>query len=180
MLKGKLVLVAAIPLLWSSFALAQAPAQADPLAQAPAQTDSKEYGEDASEWHTSNCTEYHAIRAAHLAYLEVKLNLTDQQRDLWNKWRQAKLDAATQYRAACIEHQAKEKRLTAVEWEARREKFLTTELHQVQVERPALVALYDALTPEQKILFDEAHRHHPGWGHHRHERHERDGGGARE
>jgi LTXXQ motif family protein len=113
-----------------------------------------------------------------VAYLEVKLNLTDQQRDLWNKWQQAKPDAATQYRAACIEHQATEKRPIAVEWVARRERFLTAELHQAEAERPALLALYDALTPEQKILFDESHRHHPGWGHHRHERHDRDRGGT--
>ncbi len=174
MLKGKLALVAAIPLLWSSFALAQAPAQID----SPAQLDSKESGEDVFEWHTSNCTEHHAIRAAHLAYLEVKLNLTDQQRDLWNKWRQARLEAANQYRAACVEHQAKAKRPTAVEWEARREKFLTAELRQLEAERPALAALYDALTPEQRVLFDASHRPHLAWGHHRHERHERDGWGA--
>lgn len=138
----------ALPLLWAPLALAQ---------DAPA----------GGEWHQKMCTEHYARKTARLAYLEAKLGLTEPQRAVWNKWRQTQLDAADQRRTACLQRQHKEgaARPTAVEREARMEKYLSTRLQQLQASRPALQALYDALTPDQKALFDEAARRHR---HHRH------------
>jgi LTXXQ motif family protein len=164
MLKRKLALVAAVPLLWSSFALAQAPQMGSP------ETDQETAGGQ-----KQRCTEHYAIKAAHLAYLEAKLELTDQQRDLWTKWRQTKLDAATQHRTRCLEPRTEKKRPTVVEREERMEKFLSTKLQLLQAERPALLALYNALTPEQKIIFDESHGRRGSWGRQRHEHREQHG-----
>ena len=144
--------VIALSFLWCPLALAQETPQ----------------GDREGEWHQKMCTERYALKAARLAYLEAKLALTDQQRPAWSKWRQIKLDAAEQRRTACLQHQHKEgANLTAIEREARREKFLSARLAQLQASKPALQALYDALNPEQKALFDQAaahHRHH--WHHH--------------
>lgn len=127
--------------------------------------------QDQGEWHQKMCVERYARNAARLAYLEAKLALTEQQRAAWNKWRQIKLDGAEQRRTACLQHQRKEgANLTAVEREARIEKILSSRLAQLQASRPALQAVYEALSPEQKAVFDraEARRHHRShhWCHH--------------
>jgi periplasmic protein CpxP/Spy len=126
-------------------------------------------GDREGGWHQKMCTERYARKAARLAYLEAKLALTDQQRAAWNKWRQIKLDAAEQRRTTCLQHQHKEgANLTVIEREARLEKFLSNRLAQLQASKPALQALYDALSPEQKATFDRSQTHHHHWRHHGH------------
>jgi hypothetical protein len=51
----------------------------------------------------------------------------------------------------------------ALERNARMQKMLETKLAEMRSERPALEALYQSLTPEQKQVFD--HSDH-GFGHH--------------
>lgn len=162
MLNRKLALLVLAPLFSSSLALAQAPDEKG------SQPDRPGYEKDAAEWRKDACADMYARAAAHLAYLEAKLNLADQQRDAWSNWRQTQLDAANQRRAACLERQShEEKRPTALELEARREKILGAVLQHLQASHPALQALYDALNSEQKATFDEAYRRrfHHRWGH---------------
>jgi len=164
--KHRIALALALPFAAISLALAQ---------EAP--TASGEGGwhhrwENQAEWHQKMCTERYARKAARLAYLEAKLALSEQQRAAWTKWRQTKVDAAEQRRAACLQHQPGEgAKRTALERESRIEKMLSTRLQQLQASRPALQALYDSLSAEQKATFDQAsmrhrsHRHHHhGWG----------------
>ncbi|MGA7325314.1 MAG: Spy/CpxP family protein refolding chaperone [Rhodomicrobium sp.] len=134
--------------------------------------------ENQGEWHKKMCTERYAHNAARLAYLEAKLAVNDQQRTAWSKWRQTKLDAADQRRSACLQRQPGEgSKLTALEREARREKKLSERLQRLQASRPALQALYDSLSAEQKVIFDEASMQHRWHRHHR--RDERGGEGER-
>jgi LTXXQ motif family protein len=135
-------------------------------------SDVDQHQQDRAEWHQKMCTEHYARKASRLAYLEAKLALTEPQRAEFNKWRQIKLDAAGERRTACLQHQHKEgATLTALDREARREKFLSARLAQLQASKPALQALYDSLSPEQKTVFDQAeaghhHRgHRYGWQH---------------
>jgi len=151
MVKHGIAAFLAIPLLCSSLAFAQG---------------AMEYEDkDPSAWHQHFCTERYARKAAHLAYLEAKLNLTDQQKAAWAKWRQAKIDAAEKRRSACLGRDwSRDEHETALDREARIEKWLTTRLQEVQASRPALQALYESLNAEQKVVFDQASR----WrGHHR-------------
>lgn len=127
-------------------------------------------GDSGSAMHQKVCAERYARKAGRFAYLEAKLALTEQQRPAWNKWRQTKLDAAEQRRTACLQHRRKGGvNLNAVEREARREKFLSARLAQLQASKPALQAFYDSLSPEQKAVFDQAearhHPHHHRWRH---------------
>ena len=170
MIKQGIATFLAIPLLGSSLAFAQGAMEYE--------------GKDPSAWHQQFCTERYARKAAHLAYLEAKLNLTDQQKLAWTKWRQGKMDAAEKRRTACLARDwSKDEHETALDREARVEKWLTTRLQELQVARPALLALYEALTPEQKLVFDQASRwhghHHRGEGWHwhgsHHEGHEQSG-----
>ena len=158
MVKRGIVALLAIPLLCSSLAFAQSATEDE--------------GKDPAAWHQHFCTERYARKAAHLAYLEAKLNLTDQQKPAWAKWRQTKIDAAEKWRTACLQHDwSKQENETALDREARVEKWLTARLQELQASRPALQALYDALSPEQKVVFDQTSRwrghHHGGWFGHR-------------
>ena len=157
MVKQGIAALLAIPFLCSSLTFAH---------------DATEYeGKDPAEWHQHFCTERYARKAAHLAYLEAKLNLTDQQKPAWTKWRQTKIDAAEKRRAACLQHDwSKHENETALDREARVEKWLTGRLQDLQASRPALQVLYDSLNPEQKVVFDQASkwrgRHRGGEGPH--------------
>jgi hypothetical protein len=154
MVKQEIAALLALPLLCSSLAFAQSPMEYE--------------GKDPSGWHQHFCTERYARKAAHLAYLEAKLNLTDQQKPTWAKWRQAKIEAAERRRTACLQRDwSRDEHETALDREARIEKWLTARLQELQASRPALQALYEALSPEQKAVFDQASRWH-GWRGHRH------------
>jgi hypothetical protein len=151
MIKQGIATFLAIPLLGSSLAFAQGAMEYE--------------GKDPSAWRQHFCTERYARKAAHFAYLEAKLNLTEQQKPAWAKWRQAKMDAAEKRRATCLQRDwNKDEQETVLDREARVEKWLTARLQELQASRPALQALYDSLSPEQKVVFDQASR----WrGHHR-------------
>jgi hypothetical protein len=159
MVKQGIAAFLAIPFLCSSLAFAE---------------DAMEYeGKDPGAWHQHFCTERYAWKAAHLAYLEAKLNLAEQQKPAWTKWRQTKIDAAEKRRTACLERdRSKDEHETALDREARIEKWLSTRLQELQASRPALQALYEGLSPEQKVVFDQASRwhghHHRGEGLHWH------------
>jgi len=149
----------ALPLLWGPAAFAQ---EGNP-------GDGGHRWHNRGEWQQQRCTDRYARKAAHLAYLEAKLALTDAQRPAWTKWRQTQLDAADQRKSSCLQHQEKKEgeKPTVIEREARAEKWLSARLAQLQASKPALQALYDTLTPEQKAEFDRsAHHGHHGWHHH--------------
>jgi hypothetical protein len=110
------------------------------------------------------CVEEYAHKAGHLAYLEAKLDLNADQKALWAKWSQATIAGADGMRAQCMaQSPASDTNLNALQREAFAETMLTLEVSNLKSARPSLEALYAALTPEQKALFDhqgDEHRHH--------------------
>src|SRR5208337_4308756 len=76
MVKQGIAALLAVPFLCSSLAFAQGAMEYE--------------SKDPGAWHQHFCTERYARKAAHLAYLEAKLNLTEQQKPNWGKWRQTK------------------------------------------------------------------------------------------
>jgi Spy/CpxP family protein refolding chaperone len=167
--KRKLIFLAtAIPLLWGAVAIAQNADQSDGAKAPDEQT--RQMGFQRGEWHKDRCADHYARKAARLAFLEAKLNLIDAQRGVWGKWQQSELDGAAKTRTACLENAPKPgASLTAVERDTLREKRLNAQMQELQASRPALQALYNALTPEQKTIFDTSHGEHfarHGGGHH--------------
>jgi len=145
---------ALFPLVWGAAAMAEAPAPAGDHAAVPLGA------ADEARFHKDSCTERYAYSASHLTYLEAKLDLTDKQRPAWTKWSQWNLDAAGKARAACLSESPKPgATLTALDREAEMEKSLASTLAGLQASRPALQALYEVLTPEQRVIFD----HSTGW-----------------
>lgn len=159
MFKQRLFLVTALAFGLSSFAFAQ-----------DAYRPERQW-EPQSERPQERCAERYARKVARLAYLEARLNLTEQQKPAFAKWRQIKIDTADKRRASCLARQpGRGQNETAVEREARVEKRLSERLQTLQTTRPVLQALYESLSPEQKVVFDQAvargHRHGHRW--HRH------------
>jgi len=122
------------------------------------------------------CMEHYARRAAHVAYLETRLNLTAQQKPLWAKWREALAPGAEKLHAMCMSHAAKpEAHPTIVERAAFFQEIMATKAASLEAAQPALAALYASLTPAQKAILD---RPHGRWGHgHGHHHWQGDGKG---
>jgi hypothetical protein len=146
--------LALFPLL--AFPAQAANSSASPTSAKPAHAD------DQIVWQKKDCSDIGPREAGRVAYLEAKLRLTDKQRAAWATWRQARVEAAAKEQEACIEAAPKEDgRPTTPEREALIEKALTLKLQTLQSTRPALLALYEALTTEQKAIFDTSSAKHP-------------------
>jgi hypothetical protein len=114
-----------------------------------------------------DCSERAARLAGRLAYLEVKLDLTAEQRPLWDKWRQATLDGAMKVRAVCMEKPAAAgARPTVVERAAHLQKMLATMAAAMDAAQPALAEVYQSLNDEQRDIFEKGMR---PWHHHHHD-----------
>jgi Spy/CpxP family protein refolding chaperone len=101
------------------------------------------------------CKRRFAREAGFLAYMGALLELTTQQEPLWDKYHQAMLDSATKLRQVCLDNLATPPwDQTALQRRDRMEKMLTARLDALHATRPALDALYQSLTPEQRAVLD--------------------------
>jgi len=125
---------------------------------------------------TEMCMERYARRAAHIAYLETRLNLNAEQKPLWAKWQAALAPGAEKLHSLCMTHAGKpEMHPTIVERAGFFQEVLATKAASLQAAEPALKALYASLTPAQKEILDHPH---PRWGHfHGHHEWQGKGGG---
>jgi hypothetical protein len=134
------------------------------------------------------CHDMYAGKVGELAFLEAKLSLDAKQAPLFDRWKQTSLDIAKEHEGACIgkpprRAEQRGQRTSVVDRLTEEEDMLKKRLADIQAERPALTALYNALTPQQKQEFGRgdlhrmAHLHmmmgmmdrpHPGMGMMRH------------
>jgi|SRR5579859_379707 len=149
----KLALLGTATLLCAGLAMAQAPdAQQHPDRHRP----------DPVALHKSMCEDHAARTAAKLAYVEAKLSLTDAQKPLFAKWRQAVLESANKHKTACLAEAPPQPdaKPTVLEREQKQESLLQARLQMLQSTRPALQAFYDSLTDAQKDSFNRMHERH--------------------
>lgn len=107
------------------------------------------------------CEERLARRAGVIAYTVTKLNLTAQQKPLWDKLNAQIQSAADKERQICAglpNEAGPQAQGTILDRVSRREQFLQARLQAMQQTRPALEALYNALSPEQKAVVDHPFR----------------------
>ena len=101
------------------------------------------------------CRERFARRAGFLAYLQAKLDLTDAQKPLWDKYQQASLEVAQKHLQGCIENAgSKWGEMSALDRRQRIEQRLKARLDGLQATDQPLQDLYQALTPEQHKIVD--------------------------
>ena len=104
------------------------------------------------------CEERIARRAGVVAYTVAKLNLTAQQRPLWDKLQgllQAAADREHQLCAGMPADRNSQAQVTILDRVSRQEQFLGARLQAVQQAKPALEQLYQTLTPEQKAIINQ-------------------------
>jgi hypothetical protein len=107
------------------------------------------------------CEERLAHRAGIIAYTVSKLNLTAEQKPLWDRLNGAIQSAADKERQLCASlptQSGQQAQTTILDRMSRREQFLSARLQGMQQARPALEALYQALSPEQKATIDHPFR----------------------
>ena len=103
------------------------------------------------------CTDRLAWRAAMRAYAEAKLNLTPEQRPLWDKVQSAAQAEAQKERQLCASRKPVAES-TLLDRMDRMQQVLSTRLDALQSSKPAVQALYQALTPEQRAILDHPFR----------------------
>ncbi len=103
------------------------------------------------------CGELYARQTGQLAYLETRLELTAAQRPQFQRWKDVKLASAKRRTDACTQASQSRaamkdpaERPSPADRMAREETMLKQRLADIQAERPALEALYNGLSPEQK------------------------------
>jgi hypothetical protein len=103
------------------------------------------------------CTDRLAWRAARRAYVEAKLNLTAQQQPLWDKMQSTAQTEEQKERQLCagLKPGAESTMLERID---RMQQFLSARLEALQAAKPAVQALYQALTPEQQAILNRPFR----------------------
>jgi hypothetical protein len=108
------------------------------------------------------CEERLARRAGIVAYTVAKLNLTAEQKPLWDKLQAQLQSAAERERQLCagLKPASERSQETVLDRVGRREQFLAARLQGLQQAKPALEQFYQALTPEQKAIVNHPFPHH--------------------
>ena len=159
MFKSKIALFSAASLLCAGLAVAQTADNSSAPPQMP------RHHPDFATMHKSMCEDHQAGAAARLAFVEVKLGLTDAQKPLFAKWRQAVLDSAAKQKTACLAEAPNHQQPTILEREAHAEEMLTAKLQMLQSTKAPLKAFYDSLSDAQKESFNHMHHHGGMRGH---------------
>jgi hypothetical protein len=110
------------------------------------------------------CQDIYAREAGEMAFLEAKLQLTPSQQPLFMLWKDISMDIAKRHEGDCGS------RVTRLRADGERpdlmarlnleEEMLKTRLADLDAKRPALTALYEALTPTQREELSRAARNH--------------------
>jgi len=113
------------------------------------------------------CEERIARRIGHRAYLKAKLDLKPDQMSAWDAFQKVADEASAKEKARCASLPTEMKDPpTLMQRLDRQEAFMKARLESMQQVKPALTALYDKLSPDQKAVLDRPamgrHGHGPG------------------
>jgi hypothetical protein len=106
---------------------------------------------------TERCIDRLAWRAARRAYVEAKLDLTPAQRPLWDKLQGVAQAAQQKERQLCQQLERREDS-TVLDRMDMAQRFLSARLDALQSAKPAVQALYQSLTTEQRAILDHPFR----------------------
>ena len=120
------------------------------------------------------CKDQVARRIGNRAYIKARLELAPEQMTAWSAFEKAADEVSAKENAKCAALPAELKtRPDFTERLNMREDMMKTRLESIQAVKPSMLALYVALTPEQKALFDRTtagfgrpggHHGGPGFG----------------
>jgi hypothetical protein len=122
-------------------------------------------GHDGGRWAKVSpqqaCVDRIARRAGFVASIGFKLNLTADQKPLWDKvvaTTQAAEGSQRQLCAALPANVQDRGKLTLIDRMNHRQQVLQAQLQGLQQTEPAVQALYQSLTPDQKAIVDHPHK----------------------
>jgi hypothetical protein len=109
---------------------------------------------------TERCQERLARHMAMITYTVTKLDLSDEQRPLWDRLNAILQDGTKRQLALCRSLPTSEQQgeATILDRVSRAEQFLSTRLQMLQQARPALEQFYQALNPQQKQIVNHPWR----------------------
>jgi hypothetical protein len=115
------------------------------------------------------CLDMVARRIGNRAYIKARLDLKPDQVPLWNAFEKAADEASAKDKARCTALPDEVKTPpNYIDGLGMREEWLKSRLESLQLTKAPLQALYAALTPEQKAVFDRpmmgGHHHHHRMG----------------
>lgn len=115
---------------------------------------------DIAQHRKERCEDRYARAAGRMAYLETKLGLSSAQQPLFAAFKSVRLDIAKRHADECTARAADQSRrdTSPVDRMARMEDTLKKRIADLDQERPAFAALYNALTPDQRTALSP-HRH---------------------
>lgn len=112
------------------------------------------------------CANRYARAVGGMAYLQTRLNLTDQQKPAFDRWKGEVLNSAKAASDQCAAMKPPAKRPSLVDQAKFRERVLEMRLHSLKAQMPALERLTAALDKKQDRILERAvHRmmmHHHG------------------
>jgi hypothetical protein len=111
------------------------------------------------------CQDRYARETGELTYLQTRLQLTAAQQSAFQGWQQAKLGIARRHAESCAQRpmptrdRSQARTMPApADMMSRQEDRLKQRVADIEAERPALAALYNALSPQQRIELIRAGR----------------------
>jgi hypothetical protein len=104
-----------------------------------------------------HCIDRLAWRAARRAFVEAKLDLSAEQRPLWDRVQGVARGEQQKERQLCDQLKP-DADLTVLDRMDRAQQFLSARLDALQSAKPAVQALYQSLNPEQREIFDHPFR----------------------
>jgi LTXXQ motif family protein len=136
------------------------------LSQAAPPADGAPTDAQRAAWHHERCADRYARRVGEVAYLETRLALTDSQHPAFEAWKSIVLSNAKSGADACTDHpRDMNGPPSVVDREQHEERMLKARVEFLDAELPALTALYQTLTPEQKLVLDRGRGPHGRHGH---------------
>lgn len=104
------------------------------------------------------CLDRVARRLGNRTYLKAKLDLKPEQMGAWNAFEKASDEASAKTKAYCATLPAEMKdRPTYIERLTMEEGAMKMRIASIEAVKPSLVALFEVLTPEQKMSLDRPH-----------------------
>ena len=115
--------------------------------------------EDMQKHRAEMCADLTPRAIGKFAYLEARLSLTDKQKPLFERWKNAVLSSIKAHEGACTNAKMPDRDASVVDMAKRQLKMMETHLADLRAQMPALEALVGSLNAEQNKVLDRAAMH---------------------
>ena len=115
--------------------------------------------EDMQKHRAQMCADIAPRAVGKFAYLEAKLQLTDKQKPLFERWKNSLMSSIKAHEGACLNAKMPDRDASVVDMARLQQKRMETHLADLKAQMPALEALVGSLNAEQNKILDRAAMH---------------------